>query len=60
MDNTATMPSDSLPMPQVNPVAKKKDHWLVEVVGGITLASTIVSALAMWAIVVMYALPIGS
>ncbi|MBI3573189.1 MAG: hypothetical protein HY092_03245 [Candidatus Kerfeldbacteria bacterium] len=59
MENTATMPSASLPMPQGKPVAKK-DHWLVEVVGGITLASTIVSALAMWTMVVMFTLPIGN
>ncbi len=27
---------------------KKKDHWLVEVVGGLTIASTMVSALALF------------
>jgi hypothetical protein len=37
--------------PQTPPtaaLAKKKEHWLVEVVGGFTVASTMVSALALW------------
>lgn len=52
MENTYTMQSAAMPMdppmPPSNPPAKKKDHWLVEVVGGFTVASTMVSALALW------------
>lgn len=51
------------PMPPDAPTdspAKGKEHWLVEVVGGMTLASTMVSALSLWALVVMFALPISS
>ena len=54
MENTATLPSVQ-PMAQELPVEKsvkaKKDHWMVEVAGGITLASTMVSALAIWFLV---------
>ncbi len=55
MENSATMPAA---MPEGK--AKAKEHWLVEVVGGFTLASTMVSALAMWYLVVQFALPISS
>lgn len=52
MENTKTMPSATMPldppMPPGNPPAKKKEHWLVEFVGGMTVASTMVSALALW------------
>lgn len=56
MENTATMPDPQTP-PQT---PAKKEHWLVEVVGGFTLASTMISALAMWYLVVQFALPITS
>lgn len=36
--------------------AVKKDHWLVEVVGGVTLASTIVSAGAMFYLLLVYSI----
>lgn len=51
MENTKTMPSAmpmDPPMPPTNPPAKKKESRLVEFVGGLTVASTMVSALALW------------
>lgn len=51
MENTATMPM-AQPLAQETPVEKpamsKKDHWMVEVAGGVTLAITIVSATSLW------------
>lgn len=44
-------------VPEVN--VKSKEHWFVEVVGGFTLASTMISALALWYLVAQFALPIS-
>lgn len=41
----------SQPMKAAEPMVQsvhKKEHWLVEVAGGYTLALTIVSAVALW------------
>ncbi len=52
MNSTKTMPSGAMPMdppmPPTTPPVQKKEHWLVELVGGFTVASTMVSALALW------------
>lgn len=51
MENQATMPEPQTP-PQMP--AKKAEHWLVQVVGGFTLASTMVSGLAMFYIALQF------
>jgi hypothetical protein len=33
--------------------AKKKEHWLVEIAGGIALGSTMMGALALWTVMVV-------
>ncbi len=56
MENLATMPSAAMAMnPPQDPTqteaqakVKTKDHWFVEVVGGFTLATTMVSALSVF------------
>lgn len=48
-DEPTTIPAPSEPMPTV-----KKEHWLVEVVGGVTVAGTMVSALSMWYLMLTY------
>lgn len=53
------MPATSMPV-EAQAKAKGKEHWLVEICGGFTLASTMVSALALWYLVVQFALPISS
>lgn len=51
MENTMTMPSAAkamdTKMPETKP-AKQKEHLLVEVVGGLTVATSMVSALSLW------------
>lgn len=62
MENTAVMPSvnkmdepTTTPAPsEPTPAAKKKEHWLVEVVGGVTVAGTLLSALSMWYLMLTY------
>jgi len=39
-------------MPQAT-TAKKSEHWLVEVTGGVTLGSTMVAALSLWMVTVL-------
>lgn len=48
MENTPMPPSAAeAPMP-TPPAMPKKDHWMVEVAGGVTLAMTIVGGLSTW------------
>jgi hypothetical protein len=49
MENTATMTA-AMPVAQEATKAsvKQKEHWLVEVVSGYTVATTMVSALALF------------
>lgn len=62
MDHTAVMPSisqiDEPTTPSApskpTPAAKKKEHWLVEVAGGFTVAGTMLSALSMWYLMLTY------
>lgn len=57
---STAMPLDP-PMPAPpQPQAKQKEHWLVELVGGLTVASTIVSALSLWYVFAQYVLPLQS
>lgn len=37
--------------------ARKQEHWVVQVVGGVTVATTIVSALSLWYVFLAYAMP---
>lgn len=62
MENTASMPAAALPMESTTPavVTKKKEHLMVEVVGGITVATTIVSALSLWYVFLAYVLPVSA
>lgn len=63
MENThamsSAMPLDAT-MPQAKVAAKKKEHWLVEVVGGLTVATSLVSALSLWYVFLVYVLPVTS
>jgi len=62
MDNTAVMPAvnktDEPTTPPVpadpTPAVKKKDHWLVEVAGGVTVAGTMISALSLWFLMLQF------
>lgn len=61
MENTAVMPSvtkmdepTTTPAPSEPTPAAKKEHWLVEVVGGVTVAGTMLSALSMWYLMLQY------
>lgn len=60
MDNSAVMPAinkdePTTPMPSdPTPTATKKDHWLVEVAGGVTIAGTMVSALSLWFLMLQF------
>ncbi len=56
---SAARPLDP-PLPTPPQPTSKKEHWLVEVVGGLTVASTIVSALSLWVIFSIYVLPLSS
>lgn len=54
MQTAAATPAVQTPaeMPQAKP-AKKSEHWLVEVTGGVTLGSTMVAALSLWMVTVL-------
>ncbi len=61
MTTTAqAMPMEATAKSQAQVAAKKKEHWMVEVVGGITVATTLVSALSLWYMFLVYALPVSS
>ncbi|MEK7537479.1 MAG: hypothetical protein AAB619_00705 [Patescibacteria group bacterium] len=64
MENTTTMSAAAVPMDTASTdaktVAKKKEHWLVEVVGGLTLVTTMISALSLWYVFLAYVLPISA
>ena len=53
MENTSTIPAAAMPMRVAHAAkaevpVKHKDHWSVEVTGGMTLVTTMVSALSVW------------
>lgn len=59
MENTAVMPTvnktdEPTTPPDPTPAANRKDHWLVEVAGGVTLAGTMVSALSLWFLMLQF------
>ena len=60
MDNSAVMPAvnkmddPAPPMPSDPTPTAKKDHWLVEVAGGVTVAGTMVSALSLWFLMLQF------
>lgn len=62
METTATL-TPAATLVKATPVeqakTKKKADWLVEVVGGFTVASTIVSAMTMWYLMLTFVLPMS-
>lgn len=56
----ASMPMDAAKQQTAKAAAKQKEHWLVEVVGGLTVVTTMVSALSLWYVFLAYVLPISS
>ena len=59
MENTTALPSAVMPkaVAATPAVAKKKEHLLVELVNGMTLAITMVSALSLWYTFLAFGLP---
>lgn len=53
------MPAAAMPVEQavVAPKVTQKEHWFVEVVGGFTIATTIVSGMALLYTFFQYGLP---
>jgi len=47
-EQTSTMPPVTPPVEPPSKTMTKQDHWSVQIAGGVTLASTIVSGLSMW------------
>ena len=43
-----SMNSMAQEVPAQTPAKSKKDHWMVEIAGGVTLAATIVSGVSLW------------
>jgi hypothetical protein len=56
MDKKQTPLPPSEPVPPIGTPAPVKDHWSVEVVGGFTLASTIVSAMSLFYVFMTFAI----
>jgi hypothetical protein len=61
MENTATMPATSVPLDKTKSAAKSKEHWAVEIVNGLTVATTMVSVLSLWYVLVAFVFvsPVG-
>lgn len=56
----AAMPADMTKNTAAKTAAQQKEHWMVEVVGGLTVVTTMVSALSLWYVFLAYVLPISS
>lgn len=56
MTAAAAMPMETVAKPVA---AKKKEHLMVELVSGFTVATTVVSALSLWYVFLTYVMPLS-